>query len=75
MKQALGAFEMAKRTEIKIDDLELTEEQRKTAKKYCVNGTLSLFSLPGGNICVPSMLDDGEETIPYIHVMNDKVSL
>ena len=75
MKRALEATEMGRTTQVSIKDLiELSEEQRKVIETNINDKTLTLFSLPGGNICVPLIADDASKnTIPYTHVMNDKV--
>ena len=69
---------MAEKTEVKIADLkDLSKDERKLMEKNSVNNTIYLFTLPGGNICVPLLPDEEEESgeeIPYTHVMNEKVS-
>ena len=74
-KRALEAKEMGRSTKVSINNLkELSEEQRKAIEKNINDKTLTLFSLPGGNVCVPLLSDDtSQNTIPYTHVMNDKV--
>jgi hypothetical protein len=64
-------------TEVNIKDLkELSPEQRRTIQKISRDNTLHLFTLPGGNICVPLISDEADNSsIPYTHVMNDKVIL
>ena len=76
--QALEASEMAEKTEVKIADLkDLSKDERKLMEKNSVNNTIYLFTLPGGNICVPLLPgEEGEsgEEISYTHVMDEKVS-
>ena len=69
---------MAEKTEVKIADLkDLSKDERKLMEKNSVNNTIYLFTLPGGNICVPLLPgEEGEsgEEISYTHVMDEKVS-
>ena len=74
-QQALEASEIAKMTPVSITNMgELTEAQKKTIENSSRDKTLQLYSLPGGNICVPLLSEEtAESSIPFTHVMNDKV--
>ena len=74
---ALEATEMAPSTTLNISELdELTDSQRQIVQKNSKNSTLEIYSLPGGNICVPLLDVESEDlSTPFTHVMNGKVLL
>ena len=75
MTQALKATEMAPHHPIKQDSLtDCTQRQKDLMKKIYKDEDVLLFSLPGGNICVPTLNEDGSNENAFTHVMHGKVS-
>ena len=73
MKQASNTSEVAPRTSLCIENLDgLNEEQKTILRTYSSNKAIDLYSLPNGNICVPSLTEDVSDC-PFVHVMNGKV--
>lgn len=74
MTQALTASEMARQHSISQDSLvELNHSQRELIRRTSAENDLVLYTLPGGNICVPTLLQESGDS-QYIHVMKGKVS-
>ena len=75
MDKALEAKEIADTTHVNIDDLEeLSEERRKFIREKSGGNLVTLFSLPGDNVCVPLLCDDlADRAIQYTHIRDDKV--
>ena len=73
-KQALKASERAPQHPVRQQDLsELSPPQRDLVTRHYNDKDLILYTLPGGNICVPTLSEDGGD-YEYTHVMNGKVS-
>ena len=74
MKLALKATEMAPQHPVSQQDLsELNHSQKALVAKKYNDRDLVLYTLPGGNICVPTLSEDDGD-YQYTHVMNGKVS-
>ena len=73
-KQALQATEMAPQHPVSQQDLsELNPSQKALITKHYNDKDLILYTLPGGNICVPTLSEDDGD-YQYTHVMSGKVS-
>ena len=74
MIQAEEAREFAPSHSVCQEELtELTQSHKDVIKEIFNEEDLVLFTLPGGNICVPT-LSSGEEKFSFTHVLNGKVS-
>ena len=75
VQQALSATEYAPKTSVDTNNLDgLTELQADTLKRTSKGGKLELFTLPGGNFCVPLLADESVSlNSQFTHVMNGKV--
>ena len=73
LSQALLATEIAPQYHVRQEDFDdLSQPHRDLIKRLHHDSDLVLFTLPGGNICVPTHSEDGED-YPYTHVINGKV--
>ena len=74
-KLALEATEYAPKTTLCIQVLDgLSEEQTNVVLKNSTDGKLELYTLPGGNICVPVLSIEGTESCRlFTHIRNGKV--
>ena len=68
MEQALLATEMAEKITVSVS--EMTELSNNQKQIFGSSQSISIYSLPGENYCVPTF-DNSE--IPFVHVMNKKV--
>ena len=77
MVLAVKATEYAPKTEVSLQELEgLTDEQTNCLKQNSKEGKIVLHSLPGGNICVPLLdVENEDSTGNFTHVMNGKVNI
>ena len=71
----MGATDFAPKTLVTVNNLDgLTESQTIILDRNSKHGKLELFSLPGGNICVPLLDEETEDSgAQFTHVMNGKV--
>ena len=74
MIQALEATEMAPQHPVGISSLsDLNKHQKDLVQKMCEGDNVVLYSLPGGNICVPTLSEDNTDGFIFTHLMNGKV--
>ena len=74
MKQASIAMEMATQYPISQESLsDFSETQKDLVKRIYSDKDVVIYDLPGGNICVPTIVQDGIDS--YTHVMRGKVNL
>ena len=76
MEQALLATEYAKQYLVQVSKLkDMPPDDKKLIKPHTSNGQLTLYSLPGNNVCVPTFPEDSEASaanVKFTHVMNNK---
>ena len=74
MIQAEEANEFALSHSVCQEELtELTQSHKDLIKEIYKEEDLVLYTLPGGNICVPTLSND-EEKFSFTHVLDGKVS-
>ena len=76
IERALSATAFAPKTQVAVSSMDgLTEDQSRLLNLHSKDGILELFSLPGGNICVPLLPEENKASaIGFTHVMNGKVN-
>ena len=76
MQQAIKATEMATHHLLNINSLsDLSDNQRELILKISQGENVVLHTLPGGNICVPTIYEEADAACGLTHVMNGKVRL
>ena len=76
MERAQKASQQAIESSIQVSTLtELSKEQQDLLKKHCTDGSLVIYSLPGGNVCVPTLspISKSCPTVGFTHVKDNKV--
>jgi hypothetical protein len=74
MIEALKATEMAQQHPVSIKSLvDLNQDQKDLVKKRCEGDNIVIYSLPGGNVCVPTLSEDDRDECLLTHVMHGKV--
>ena len=74
MNQAIKATEMAPQHLLNINSLsDLSDKQKELILKRSQGENVVLHTLPGGNICVPTLSEDADAACTLTHVMNGKV--
>lgn len=74
MELALTATVVAPQHAIPIASLKDLSESQERIVKRDYKDSVPIYSLPGGNICVPSLSEESAADGPHTHVMDGKVN-